>query len=223
MKQFIFKRWKYILTALVALFIGSSMGPSESEVETLENENKEQSSTIKSLKSTNKELQAKVDEAKPWFELSDIEKEQQLAAAKEAEEKRLAEEKAKAEAEAQAKAEAEAQAKAEAEEKERIGYNTGITYDQLARTPDDYIAQKVKFKGKVIQVMEGDKETQIRVAVNSNYDTVIFAAFDKDIVSSRVLEDDIVTLYGMSTGLLTYKSTMGGNISIPGMIVDKIE
>ena len=112
---------------------GPCMGPSEGEVETLENENKEQSSTIKSLKSTNKELQAKVDEAKPWFELSDIEKEQQLAAAKEAEEKRLAEEKAQAEAEAQAKAEAEAQAKAEAEEKERIGYNTGITYDQLAR------------------------------------------------------------------------------------------
>ena len=212
MKEFIIKRWKYILTAVLALMIGSSMGPSESEFETLEDKNKEQSSEIATLKSTNKELQAKVDEAKPWFDLSDIEKEKQVAAAKAAEE-----------AKAQAKAEAEAKAKAEAEEKERIGYNTGITYDQLARTPDDYIGEKVKFKGKVIQVMEGDGETQIRVAVNSDYDTVIFAAFSKDIVSSRVLEDDIVTLYGMSTGLLTYKSTMGGNISIPGMIVDKIE
>ena len=72
MKKFVIKRWKYILTALVALMIGSSIGPSASEVEVIENENQEQKSTIKTLKSTNKELQAKVDEAKPWFELSEI-------------------------------------------------------------------------------------------------------------------------------------------------------
>ena len=71
--------------------------------------------------------------------------------------------------------------------------------------------------------MEGNGETQIRLAVNSDYDTIIFAAFEKDIVASRVLEDDIITVYGTSTGLLTYESTIGGKISVPGIIVNKIE
>lgn len=41
-----------------------------------------------------------------------------------------------------------------------MGNDTGITYDQLARNPDDYLFEKVKFRGKVVQVMEGDGITQ---------------------------------------------------------------
>ncbi|WP_272875231.1 hypothetical protein [Bhargavaea massiliensis] len=66
------------------------------------------------------------------------------------------------------------EAKRKAEEEAKKGYDTGITYDQLARTPDDYIGKKVKFSGKVIQVMEGDGTTQIRFAVNEDYDTIIY-------------------------------------------------
>ena len=39
-------------------------------------------------------------------------------------------------------------------QKEAIGYDTGITYEQLARTPNEYNGEKVKFSGKVIQVIE---------------------------------------------------------------------
>jgi phage-related protein len=155
--------------------------------------------------------------------MKDDERKQKEAEAKAAEEKRLAEEKAKAEAEAAAKAKAEADAAARAEAEAKKGYDTGITYDQLARTPDDFITQKVKFRGKVVQVMEGDGTTQIRLAVNENYDTILFAEFDSSVVSSRVLEDDIITIMGLSSGLITYESTMGGQISIPGVLVDKIE
>lgn len=81
----------------------------------------------------------------------------------------------------------------------------------------------MKFSGKVIQVIEGDGEVQIRFAVNSNYDTVLFGAYDSDIVSSRVLEDDKITIYGKSTGLLTYQSTMGGDITIPSVRIEKID
>ena len=119
------------------------------------------------------------------------------------------------------KEEAEAKKKAEAEEKK--GYDTGITYDQLARNPDDYEGDKIKFRGKVIQVMEGDGETQIRIAVNSNIDTILYGAFDASLVESRILEDDIVTLMGISAGLLSYESTMGGNITIPSMLIFDID
>ncbi len=125
----------------------------------------------------------------------------------------------------QAKEEAEAKAAEEAaarEEEEKKGYDTGITYDQLARTPDDYNGKKVKFYGRVVQVIEGD-ETQIRLAVDDDYDNILLGGYDKGIVSSRVLEDDMITIYGTSVGLISYESTMGGTITIPGVYIDKID
>lgn len=108
-------------------------------------------------------------------------------------------------------------------EEEKIGYETGITYKQLARTPDDFKGKKVKFSGKVMQVMEGDGETQLRIAVNDDYDSMLYVAYKSKITSIRILEKDSVTVKGLSAGLLTYKSTLGGDISIPSMLVEKIE
>ena len=193
------------------------------KMESYANEVSNYSATIQELSAEKKELQAKVDEAAPWFKMTDEEKKKTEAEAKAAEEKRLAEEKAKKEAEEKAKKEAEEKAKAEAEAKEKQGYNTGITYDQLARTPDKYLFEKVKFRGKVVQVMEGDGTTTIRLAVNDNYDTIIYGEYDSSVVDSRILEDDWITIYGTSAGLITYESTMGGQISIPGVSIDKID
>ena len=122
--------------------------------------------------------------------------------------------------EAEAKAAAEA---AELEKKEKQGYDTGITYDQLARTPDAYEGEKVKFYGQVIQMIYDPTETQIRFAINGNYDQVLYCAYDPSIVSSRVLENDNITIYGVSLGLFSYQSTMGGQITIPAVWIDKID
>ena len=97
-----------------------------------------------------------------------------------------------------------------------------MAYDKLARTPDDYEYEKIKASGEVIQVMEGDGETQLRVAVGGDYDTVLLVYYDSSIVDTRVLEDDNVTLYGISQGLYTYESTMGGDITVPLVAVQKI-
>ena len=126
-------------------------------------------------------------------------------------------EKSRLEKEAQDKIIADAKAEAE-----KIAYDTGITYEQLARTPDSFISKKVKFVGKVIQVIEGDKETQLRLAVNGDYDTVILLVYKKEIVTQRVLDGDQITIKGVSGGLITYQSALGGNISIPGILVDEV-
>ncbi|MDO5118398.1 MAG: hypothetical protein Q4D34_07925, partial [Eggerthellaceae bacterium] len=145
--------------------------------------------------------------------------------AKAEEEKRLLEEQ-----EAARKAEEEAAAAAQAAEEEAaraaeeaMGYETGITYDQIARTPDDYKGSKVMFYGKVIQVIESDDRVQIRLAVDGDYDTVLLGEYDASIVSSRVLEDDWITIYGISAGTITYKSTFGGNITVPGVLIERID
>ncbi|MDA2028273.1 hypothetical protein VSY18_04960 [Bacillus albus] len=152
----------------------------------------------------------KTEEAKTEAKLAKAEQKKELTA----------EEKAAAE---QAAAEKAAAEKAAKEEEERIGYETGITYDQLARTPDDFKGKKAKFTGKVLQVMEGQGETQLRIAVNGDYDKVLYIAYKSDILNSRVLEKDNVTVKGKSAGIFTYKSTMGGEISIPAMLVEKID
>lgn len=102
-------------------------------------------------------------------------------------------------------------------------YNTGIDYYDLARTPDYYVGQKVIFIGKVIQVLEGDTETNLRIAINADYNCVVLAYYSSDLVSSRVLEGDMITIYGISRGLYTYESTLGQDITVPLISVQFIE
>lgn len=132
-------------------------------------------------------------------------------------EKKKAEEKAKLDAAAAENA----RLKAEQEEK---GYETGITYDQLARNPDEYDGEKVKFSGKVLQVMESSEYTEIRLAVDGNYDTILYCSIPKTSKpSSRILENDMITVSGLSNKLYTYTSTFGGEITIPEVFVTKVE
>ncbi|EJS62459.1 hypothetical protein ICE_00207 [Bacillus cereus BAG1X1-2] len=162
----------------------------------------------------------KTEEAQTEAKPAKAEQKKELTAEEKAAAEQAAAEKAAAEKAAAEKAAAEKAAK---EEEERIGYETGITYDQLARTPDEFKGKKAKFTGKVLQVMEGKGETQLRVAVNGNYDKVLYVVYKSDILNSRVLEKDNVTVKGKSAGIYTYKSTMGGEISIPAMLVEKID
>lgn len=201
-----------------------------SEIENLEQQvvNEESrynklSEQYKNVTDKNRELNKKVEEARPWFEMK--EEERLLEQKRIEEEKKAQEEKERKEREAEEKrkAEEERKAKEEAERKEKQGYNTGITYSQLARTPDDYKGEKCKFKGKVVQVMEGGGVYNIRLAVGGNYDNIIFIIASTSVTEQRILEDDYITVYGTSTGIYTYETVMGNELSIPSMSVDKID
>lgn len=176
-----------------------------------------------------------VEQTADWLLLSEEEKETERLTA---EANRIAAEAAlEEEQEAQAEAErlAAEQAAIEAAEEEarqaeaeKIGYETGITFDDLSRNPDDYVNQKVKFKGEVLQVTEVGTEVQIRLATKAaSYggynDDVIYIYFDSSLISSRLLEDDIITIYGVSKNLYTYETIMGGSVTLPLISVDKLE
>lgn len=96
------------------------------------------------------------------------------------------------------------------------------TYDQIARNPDDYKFQNAKFQGKVIQVIESGNNITMRLNVTrgrySWSDTIYVQYSRKDSSESRILEDDIITAYGMMMGTYTYTSTMGASITIPYMM-----
>lgn len=200
-----------ILLLIIVFLIAALPGvnnPTDTE-ETLK-KNSEQIAKLESenesLKTENEELKKKVEEAEPWFKKKEAERNAES-------------EKLRKEQEAKEKQEAEAR-----EKEEKQGYETGITYDQLARTPDKYVGKSVKFSGKVVQVIEAGTEVQMRLAVNNNYDTILYCAVPKsEMNGSRILENDKITIYGMSNGIITYESTLGGKISIPSVIIDKYE
>lgn len=212
---------------LAFIVAAASISNSNNKYESLQDDFNKRNVQYWDLKSDYASLQTEYEDyketMKPYEDMTKAEAEAKTA---EANRKKKEEEdalKAQQEAEAQAQAQAEAEAAAAKAAEEAKGYETGITYDQLARTPDDYMGKKVKFSGKVVQVIEDGTTIQIRLAVDDNYDTILLGEYSSSIVSSRVLEDDHITIYGMSVGTISYKSTLGGTITIPGVYIDKID
>ena len=178
------------------------------------------------------ELQNEFDQLKKdtsdWLKYSEDQKAAKIAQA-EADRIRAeqAAQAAKAEQEAKQKAEEEAAAKIAAEEAKK-GYETGITFNNLARNPDDYMDKKVKFSGEVLQVIEYDDGTEIRLATaQTEYgiylDDVIYLYIPSENINSRILDGDIITIYGVSKGLFTYTSTADLSITLPVIEVDKYD
>ena len=101
-----------------------------------------------------------------------------------------------------------------------------ISYNNLARYPDDYEGEKVKFSGRVVQVCSEATSalyySTYRVAVNGNYNSVVYLCVDNYGSGRRILEDDWITFYGEYDGLYTYTTVMGASVTIPKIIADYI-
>ncbi|MDR0898934.1 MAG: hypothetical protein LBM27_01095 [Lactobacillaceae bacterium] len=103
-------------------------------------------------------------------------------------------------------------------------YQTGVTYEQIARNPKSFVGKKVQFRGKAIQVIETNSETQVRLAVNGDYDSVVYVEIDKSLLNDgRILENDLLTISGISADTITYDSTFGGSITLPAIIVEIVD
>ena len=149
-----------------------------------------------------KEKQAAIDKVAADAKATENKK---IADAKEVEDKKVAD--------------AQAAAAAEAAKPKHIAYK------ELARNPDTYMATNVIFTGRVIQVQEDGKYVGLRVNVTKNsygYEDTMFVQYDKSLVTGRVLDDDIITFSGMSMGLLTYKTVLGAEMSIPQVLATTV-
>lgn len=124
---------------------------------------------------------------------------------------------------------AEEERKRQEEEEQRLaeeakGYETGITYEDLARSPEDYKGQKVMFSGRVVQIVEGlFGGNAFRMSTDGSYDDIIYGTYSSNILEVRLLEDDEVTIYGVANGIKKYQSVLGSSVTLPEIIVDRIE
>lgn len=97
-------------------------------------------------------------------------------------------------------------------------------YKDLMRNDADYVGKKIKVKGEVVQVVyeseDGTGESQYRVSTKP--DEFDDGYFDDDIVlyftrgdAPKLLEDDIVTIYGEVSGTESYTTVLGANVTVP--------
>ena len=100
-----------------------------------------------------------------------------------------------------------------------------ISYDELARNPNMYKNKKVYFRGKVVQATNNssifsNNSLTLRVDVTEGeygiWDDTIYVDYEyKDENESKILEDDIITLYGEFIGEKSYTSVLGAKITLP--------
>ena len=98
---------------------------------------------------------------------------------------------------------------------------TKKNYETISREGDSNKGRPVSFTAKVAQVVEGNDSTIYRLAVDKDYNAMVLGIISNDDLSFRILEDDILTVEGTSTGLYSYQSTMGGKITIPSCTISK--
>lgn len=109
----------------------------------------------------------------------------------------------------------------EQEEKDFKAECKTYTYEELARNPDKVEGEKVKVTGEVIQTLydSGSVDLRVNITKEGNYSTyytdTIYVVYCPKEGEDKILEDDIITVWGTSHGDYTYTSTMGANITLP--------
>jgi len=90
-------------------------------------------------------------------------------------------------------------------------------YDDLFRNNQQYIGELVYYQAEVIQVLEVRKDTyQLRGNITKkeyHWDDTVFLHY----FGTRLLDDDIIEFVGVVEGLITYKSILGAEITIPNI------
>lgn len=102
-----------------------------------------------------------------------------------------------------------------------------LTYEQVARDPDTYMGTAAHFRGKVSQVIEGDGFNVYMINVTADqyglYTDAIYVQYTAPAGASRILEDDIVDIYGTMMGLQTYTTVLNAQKTIPAMMASYID
>lgn len=124
--------------------------------------------------------------------------------------------------------EAEEKAKKEKEEKEFKASCKTYTYEQIARNPENFKGTNVKLTGEVVQVMTDSYSTNLRVNITKkgNYSTyytdTIYVVYHPEVGEDKILEDDIITIYGTSQGDCSYTTVMGSTVTLPNILAKYI-
>lgn len=100
------------------------------------------------------------------------------------------------------------------------------SYEDVARDPDYYIGCMAAFRGEVIQVVESGDSVMIRMDVTYTgyyWQDTVYVEYTRKEGESRILEGDIIVVYGEMNGLKTYVTVLGSQVSIPYLLAEYVE
>ncbi|MDR7813889.1 hypothetical protein [Lacrimispora sp.] len=116
--------------------------------------------------------------------------------------------------------------KDKAKDKAKADYETGITFEQLSNSPDRYKDQKVKFSGKVLQVIEGNYgEIYILLVIDIDRSSIISGTYLGYIFNPdepKILENSTITIYGTFEGLKSYQNSKGDTLTVSSVMIDQL-
>lgn len=107
-----------------------------------------------------------------------------------------------------------------------------IAFSTLSRNPDKYKGKKLKFTGEVVQVSEttlfGSTYCDLRINVTKSelfegeyyWEDTIYATVTIPDGADRILEEDIITIWGTCEGNYTYTSILGSSVSLPKIDIE---
>jgi len=111
--------------------------------------------------------------------------------------------------------------KAEEERQAFISSCQTYTFEQMSRNPDNFKGSNVKVTGEVIQALYGTNTVDLRVNITKKgtystyYTDTIYVTYTPSEGEDKILEDDIITIYGTSQGDYSYTSTIGSPVTLP--------
>ena len=90
-----------------------------------------------------------------------------------------------------------------------------LEYDTLLRFNEEYVGDIVYYKGEVVQMVHRYDDTYLLFI---NPDTGEWLNSDRLAVhysGQRILEDDVVEVYGVVAGLYEYEAVLGNQVIVP--------
>lgn len=98
-----------------------------------------------------------------------------------------------------------------------------LDYNNLLRSPDDFISKTFSFSGSVFQIIKQEDiyvEFLLYTGADDEYIHINYSYKDADV---RILENDELTIYGTYYKMYDYVSLLGSNHSIPHIYAEFID
>lgn len=91
-----------------------------------------------------------------------------------------------------------------------------VKYSDVERNPKQYEGKLIQVTGTVIQVSEG-WFSSVTLRIKQSDGNIWYVTYTRSDDEPRILENDKITVYGKCTGVETYRTVLGGSVTIPSM------
>jgi hypothetical protein len=94
-----------------------------------------------------------------------------------------------------------------------------LTYQQMARTPGQYIGDRTLLRGEVARISVEKKpgEVLMFVYITPNSDDIIAVRYHRMHDAPRILPGDIISIDGIFAGLIRYQTELGSDVDVPAI------